>query len=305
MSSAPSERLLDCLLHVDADMLQHAYDTDCAERLRAYIRERHAKRGNTPTVTRRVATAAACLLICLGCIFFPTGIEQPQPIIPPVITPALMPWEDMPTDVQINSIDMLNYYAAMHVLSEEAAREENALTARNVSAAASEKDEGIYYHELDPNTPFTVYRVIYFRIEVTEDASFLAERIGAGTVDVVITENSLEPMITFKHGDRYYTCCENSVFTDGKLYSTHKYIDGFYFVKNLAQENSSFRILYEPFDLEYRDAAARSVVCTSTIHGGGTVDAELSVIGKTYISEHSITLTVRELEDHMTRRPTR
>jgi hypothetical protein len=118
-----------------------------------------------------------------------------------------------------------------------------------------------------------------------------------GIVDVVITENSLEPMITFRNGDRYYSCFQNSTFQNGKVYSSHKYIDGFYIVKNFAQENYSFTVTYDNFNSDYVNVTAKSLVCSSfDTNIDHAADGRLSIVSKTYISDQVVEMTIADLE---------
>ena len=248
---------------------------------------------------------------------------------------AVPPWlrgED--SYLTINSIDMLNYYTAMKALADPtnatitaSYKTAGGITLLSASANTNAKSYGItllsntnggvgydtppegynpdnqdktekkiIYYELDPNEVFSVTRVVFFQIEIKNADGFLASKVGTGIVDVVITENSLEPMITFKNGDRYYSCCENMVLKDGKLYSTHKYIEGYYIVKNLEQENYSFSVVYDNFNLDYINVTAKSVTCDSYKNGGNEPDGELAVISETYVSNHSAEMTVADLE---------
>jgi hypothetical protein len=104
--------------------------------------------------------------------------------------------------------------------------------------------DDVIYYSLDPNERFTVSSVIYFCIELTDENGFLASRLGTGVVEVVITDNSLEPMITFRRGERFYSCLNNGGGSGMMDFSTHKYIEGFNIVKNLAQENYRFDITF-------------------------------------------------------------
>ena len=248
---------------------------------------------------------------------------------------AVPPWlREEEHHITIDSIDMLNYYTAMKALADPANATNTAsyATAGEITLLYSSVNskpyeftylfntdgdvgydtppedytpdnnnktpEKIIYYELDPNEVFYVTRVIFFQIEIKDSAGFLASKVGTGMVDVVITENSLEPMITFKNGDRYYSCCENTLLDNGKLYSTHKYIEGFYLVKNLEQENYSFSVVYDHFNLDYINVTAKSVTCDSYKNGGTAADGELSVISKTYISNRSTEMTVADLEEY-------
>ena len=239
--------------------------------------------------------------------------------------------------ITIDSIDMLNYYSAIKVLAAKyndvtvSIPQSNIITSplqtcvmptkksmygimlinendigvgydtppEDFSAASKNDDEEkIYYYELDPNEKFTVTRVIFFQVEIKNKNGFLASKIGTGITDVVITENNLEPMITFKNGNKYFSCCENTLLKNGKLYSTHKYIDGFYLVKNLEQDNYSFSVEYDNFNLNYTNAHARSITCASYKNGGENPDGDLSVISATYIYNDSAEFTIADLEEY-------
>lgn len=154
----------------------------------------------------------------------------------------------------------------------------------------------IYYYELDPNEVFTIYQVIYFQTELTDENGFLASKIGTGIIDVVITDNNLEPMITFKNGDKYYSCCINGSGPQYEEYSTHKYIEGFYLVKNMEQDNYSFTVTYStsPFDKETKTVT--SLVCNSYKNGGPNADGELPIMSKTHVLTESADFTIADLE---------
>ena len=300
---------------------------------------------------RRASAVAACLLLAVGlwltvpAFFFRAnskgpGNKKPQDTNSQNRPPWLTTEEGTLT---IESIDMLNYYAAIKMLSDtESANRTarytngNGITLYAASTGSAEKPYGfsiisdigydnpligedserpeggaaeppsenaetVVYYQLNPNETFSVSRVIFFQIEIRNADGFLASKIGTGVADVVITENSLEPMITFKNGDRYYSCCENTLLDNGKLYSTHKYIDGFYIVKNLEQENYSFRVVYDRFNLEYESATAQGVVCEPYKNGGDRPDGEMSAVGNTWISDEVGAFTVRDLEEYFSR----
>lgn len=102
----------------------------------------------------------------------------------------------------------------------------------------------VVYYALEPEDCYTIDAVLHFQIELTDPQGFLASRVGTGTVDVVITSNNLEPMITFRQGDRFYSCLVSGGGEGQMIFSTHKYIDGFSIVKNLEQDNFSFRVTF-------------------------------------------------------------
>ncbi len=244
--------------------------------------------------------------------------------------------DDIESYISIRSIDMLNYYTAIRMLNDPSAKIEatnvngiTVLTARSDSARTynlifdTDTNNGVGYdsppegqengtpgsgttnnkiihYELDPNEVFSVSCVVCFQIEIKSSDGFLASKVGTGIVDVFITENSLEPMITFKNQDRYYSCCENSQIENGKLYSTHKYIEGFYIVKNLEQDNYSISVTYDNFNpsFSYMQSVATSIVCNSYKNGGDDPDGELPIVSDTYVSSQSAEFTVADLEEY-------
>ncbi len=100
----------------------------------------------------------------------------------------------------------------------------------------------VVYYALEPSDRYTIDEVLSFQIEISDPAGFLASRIGTGVVDVVITSNNLEPMITFRNGNLFYSCLISGGGNGRMHFSTHKYIEGFYIVKNLEQDNFAFNV---------------------------------------------------------------
>lgn len=334
MKDSRREALSEYLSDVDEAILGRACEIDDAEKMKRYIREK-SKKPLYKTVGFRTLSAAACLLLIVGfwlsvpALFFRSNSKAPpqnnmatgthtgkhtsestsanqsfsstsaNQSLASTSAEVKPPSDRTEAPLTITSIDMLNYYTAMKVLADGI-----------ISDVGYDKplyDEGehpladtqkVYDYAFDPNETFTVTRAIFFQIEIRNEEGFLASKIGTGIADVVITENSLEPMITFKNGDRYYSCCENTRLDNGKLYSTHKYIDGFYIVKNSEQENYSFSVLYDNFNLDYRNVSADSVICDSYQNGGSSPDGEMAVVGKTRVSTDGGTFTVRDLEQY-------
>ena len=145
----------------------------------------------------------------------------------------------------------------------------------------------LYYYENDPDTVFHLSKVIFFRIYLSGEG-FLTDKVGSGVVDVVITDFEIfgDYMITFKNGDRYYSC-----LTDGKShteyrFTAHKYIEGFQVVKNLALQDHRFYV---------------------TLDGNGQVthfecgyfeEGERPVLGQTYTANVNETFTIDQLETY-------
>lgn len=160
--------------------------------------------------------------------------------------------------------------------------------------------EDIYYYELDPDEPFYIDKVSMFRIELTDEGGFLASKLGLGQVEVVITENCIwgESLITFRNGENFYSCLTNGWSYDRETgnvhwdFSTHKYVEGFYIVKNLAKENYGFNV--------YMDAQGQviSFVCDESENGGNRVDKNVKVVSTTVVSNRGQSFTVAELEDY-------
>ena len=315
------EKLFDAFAAIDDALLDDAYRISDAASLSAYAKKE--KKSHKALLTRIAAFAAAAALL-LGVSFgIPALFSQDRISDAPDAPP---PWlsSDL-SDIRIGSLDMMNYYAAIRLLTEENAQsafraKEGRYTAwGTVSVTRAPMADGVgydtppagetdgktdseasrvIYYELDPNEVFTVNCAVFFQIELTDPNGFLASMLGTGIVDVVITENSLEPMITFKKGDQYFSCCANTTFEDGVLYSTHKYIEGFYLVKNLEQDNYSFRVIYKNYDADYLGAKAKELLCESYKNGGSIPDGRLKVSGETYVSRGSFAFTVQDLESY-------
>ena len=162
-------------------------------------------------------------------------------------------------------------------------------------------DEDIYYYALDPNEPFFIDKVSMFQILLTDENGFLASQLGLGIVDVVITENCIwgESLLTFRNGEKFYSCLTNGWGYDRETggtqwdFSTHKYVEGFYIVKNLEQENYKFYI--------EMNAAGDAVTftCSRGIdNGGDRPDQDVQIVSSTEISNEGRSFTVAELEEY-------
>ena len=154
--------------------------------------------------------------------------------------------------------------------------------------------EDIYYYALDPDEPFYINKVSMFQIELTDENGFLASKLGLGIVDVVILEDCIwgENMITFRNGDNFFSCLSDGGGAQRKGFSTHKYVEGFFIVKNIAQENYGFYI-----DLDEMGQVL-AFECGERENGGNRVDQNVKVVSSTVISEESSSFTVAELEDY-------
>ena len=161
-------------------------------------------------------------------------------------------------------------------------------------------DEDIYYYALDPNEAFFINMVSFFKIELTDENGFLASQLGLGVVDVVITEDCIwgDSLITFRKGDKFFSCLSNGWHSNRDTggwqwdFSTHKYVEGFFIVKNFEQENHAFYI-----DM---DAAGQAVAfqCMGAQNGGYRPDQNVQIVSATEISNESGIFTVAELEEY-------
>lgn len=293
MSSSRSEKLSEYLMNVDEDILEKAYSIDSAEKLRMYSARQKRSR-----FTKIAVIAAVIALLIAAVLTVPALLEQGfdpmfgdnnEESLPP-------PWVyDENELVTINSIDSLNYYSAMLILSNTKVPKKLIADTFEATPPANNFEfvsEDIYYYELDPNEVFTVTKVIFFRINVNDKNSFLASKVGVGVVDVVITENSLDNMITFKNGNRFYSCLENGWSPQRRDFSTHKYIEGFCIVKNLEQENFSFYV---------ETNRKESVLGFESVSDGGSIkytNSEHEVLGSTYVRKSTATFTVSDLQKY-------
>ena len=119
-------------------------------------------------------------------------------------------------------------------------------------------------------------------------------------MDVVITEDCIwgDSLITFRKGDKFYSCLSNGWHSNRDTggwqwdFSTHKYVEGFYIVKNFEQENHAFYI-----DM---DAAGQAVAfqCRGAQNGGYRPDQNVQIVSSTEISNESRSFTVAELEEY-------
>jgi len=154
----------------------------------------------------------------------------------------------------IKSLDEVNFYAAKKILSDRSLLPlSNTLSPSQVKTVILNEGE-VYCYKIDKNTKITVSMITYFTVNLSNEKGFLAQKLGGtGLVEVVITANSLDNMITFKRGENYYSCLWDSVnytgdgsnITMSMSFSTHKYIEGFNLIKNFEQESFQFYIFFE------------------------------------------------------------
>ena len=114
----------------------------------------------------------------------------------------------------------------------------------------------VYYH-INADTVFTITKTTYFTAVLEDENGFLAQKLGGtGIIEVVVTENSLNDMITFKKDENFYSCLMDGktvqdfgdMKTEVRFFTTHKYIDGMEIVKNYDQKNFQFVVHYDHYE---------------------------------------------------------
>jgi hypothetical protein len=162
---------------------------------------------------------------------------------------------------------------------------------------AGEFDEGVYYYYLSRDDVFSFDKVSMFKIELTDENGFLASIFGLGVVDVVISENCIwgDSLITFKRGDKFFSCLSNGYAPDNGNgasfeFSTHKFVDGFAIVKNIVQENYSFTVSISP------EGQVVGFECGLSEQGGDRPDKNVEIASSTLVSSSGGRFTLAELE---------
>lgn len=155
-------------------------------------------------------------------------------------------------------------------------------------------DEDIFYYALDPGQPFFINKVCMFQIELTDENGFLASKLGLGVVDVVITEDCIwgDSLITFRNGENFYSCLSNGWGSNRWDFSTHKYVEGFFIVKNFEQENYAFYI-----DM---DATGQAIAfhCQGAQNGSCRPDQNVKIVSTTETANEGRSFTIAELEEY-------
>ncbi|MBQ8850560.1 MAG: hypothetical protein IJ011_09535 [Clostridia bacterium] len=241
----------------------------------------------------------------------------------------ILPWEPDASDDEIvfDSLDKINYYAGITILNQENSdtlsegiRISSISLSAPVSSAetydASMDSEHWYDDEEEDITPiigsediseyiFHITTAIYFKITV-EKGDFLADKIGTGEVEVVITDltfklnffhyASTQAMITFKNGERFYSCLtEMEELEDGEnIFWTHLYIKGFELFKDTTNGISQFNV-----DIDFENAKVNSMSWAPFYpnSSNGSVDSIQIVKGSEEISYQIYEFTISDLEN--------
>ena len=270
------ELLSDALSEIDDSLLAEALDTDSAEKLAALTNRKTAtvKSKKIKYVSVLAACIALAALLIIGTIGGsmmldkaqkpvtsdtepPAGsVDPPQSSVPPTTNPPSPPGTtDTPgiiepgdTKIIIDSFDKVNYYAAHKLLAD------NGYQPLGAAVLAGDK--------------YVITTVINFFINVTEEHEYLAEKIGTGRVEVIIsnpneyTDINRAPgraMITFKKGEKYYTCRSRYPLegSDDVIFTANRYIEGYmlydtngperaysFTFKHSGEDKSTFRMVY-------------------------------------------------------------
>ena len=151
----------------------------------------------------------------------------------------------------IDSLDKLNFYAVKTAI----AQKESGLVSESdvkVETLADNRNFGILNlanstaTDINPNSTFTITMYSYFTMSLNDPKGFLAQKLGGtGVVEVVITRNNFNNMITFKKGERYYSCLQTVQTERAMSFSSHKYVSGFKLVENFDQENYEFTVYFD------------------------------------------------------------
>ena len=188
--------------------------------------------------------------------------------------------------VELDSLDKINYYAAVKMTSAVPSDlfntadaifsslsrinrtshsiqllsgttdnngEEETVIEIETNTETSDGDDDDYLFDL----PFVITTAIYFETEITEDCEPLASLIGIGRADVVITDLHVNgrprAMITFKNGDRYFNCITQMRDLVQGINNFHSniYIDGY----DLKKDNSRCALTSFIIDLDLENGA--------------------------------------------------
>ena len=156
-------------------------------------------------------------------------------------------------NVKINSLDKLNFYAVKKAIAEngvvllsDSAQKQKAATLANNTSFGILNLANSTATNIGANSTFTITMCSYFTITLNDTGGFLAQKLGGtGSVEVVITRNNFNNMITFKKGERYYSCLQTSLTERAMSFSSHKYVSGYKLIENYDGENYEFTVYFE------------------------------------------------------------
>jgi len=158
-----------------------------------------------------------------------------------------VPTPSTDSEIVIDTLDKLNFYAVKRAIAEEnedSSASVSTLSSRqyNLFSVLSSSNS----IDIDPDSAFTITMCSYFTANLSNENGFLAKKLGGtGAVEVVITHNNFNNMITFKKGQSYYSCLQTSSTEKAMMFSSDRYVDGFKLVENYDQENFAFTVYFE------------------------------------------------------------
>ena len=238
--------------------------------------------------------------------------------------------------LKINSLDKLNYFAALRAITGTATVSKQSVTGCNFEIVllangagqdrvevppvpdttvpdvteglpvtpddpdTTDSDEDIYYYELDPNEPFFINKVSMFQIELTDENGFLASKLGLGTVDVVITEDCIwgDSLITFRNGEKFFSCLSNGWSLNGE---TKGWLWDFSTHKYVEGFNivKNFEQENYAFYIDMNaEGQAFAFECREAQNGGYRADQNVKVVSSTAISNQGGSFTIAGLEGY-------
>lgn len=251
-----AEKLYLYLSETDDDILREAEKTDTRDKLfpeNAPVQVPIQRKPRRFTLWKAASAVAACAAFAfLLNLFLPfVGNVRPKP---------------SPEVIKIDSLDAINYYGVKMLSARNAA---SAPANQNISFTGYRKsgtksgeapvfftsettsetsddlikydeEKGYYYYEFDPSDSFTILGACGFSIRLSDPNGFLAQKLGTGLIDVVLTSNSFEDMITFRSQDGKYFSCLSGDFKEGYLqYGDNKFVDGFRVAKRMIQSGET------------------------------------------------------------------
>lgn len=181
--------------------------------------------------------------------------------------------EDEPTSKQpekeyyIECIDEFNFYTVKTAIENNGVLPIANSASKGLSATAI---KGTARYEFNRETPFSITRGTYFKITLYNEQGFLAKKLGGlGMVEVVVLENSISDMITFKRGDNFYSCILDKKYstplgsyTESRLvFNTNKYIEGFKIIENTDAVAFQYTAHYRRYNTNREAAYKYSELC--------------------------------------------
>ncbi|MBE6594012.1 MAG: hypothetical protein E7642_08520 [Ruminococcaceae bacterium] len=288
--SISADYISAALGELDDRIFAEAYLTDSAEKMKELIRKERGEKLRSAFCVRnlkRVGALAACIAVCVAiaaAVPFAVNVAKHVwnigndiQIFPPATDSTngtLVPPSD---DIVIDGIGKLNYYSALSIFSDSF--EDSSLG--NIASP-----DGSLGSSFDEDGIFTVTEASFMRIYVSE-GSFLAEKLGTGTVDVAISKNNIADMMTFKCGDRFYSCA--STDGDGCFYSSNT-VEGFevYF----GDDEKGYK-----FELAYDGGKVTGIRATALGNSGGEETLMSAVEDSAKFFTGKVSFTVSSVEN--------